>query len=114
MKSAWRELERLQEEEDGLVKRMLEIDKRKRELWPQCARWMGMAGLDKFATEKERQLIDILFKYPHFRNKELAQELKITERTVKFHVSNILVKFGASNRFELMQILKKEKVCNAS
>jgi DNA-binding NarL/FixJ family response regulator len=33
--------------------------------------------------------------------KEIAQALVITERTVKFHISNILSKTGARNRAEL-------------
>jgi DNA-binding NarL/FixJ family response regulator len=37
-------------------------------------------------------------------NKAIAQELFISERTVKFHVSAILSKLGASNRTEAVKI----------
>ena len=37
-------------------------------------------------------------------NKEIARNLKITERTVKFHVTQLLTKFQANNRRELMLI----------
>lgn len=34
-------------------------------------------------------------------NKEIASQLNITVRTVKFHISSLLTKFGAENRAEL-------------
>ena len=34
------------------------------------------------------------------QNKEIAEELGITERTVKFHVGTILNRLGAGNRTE--------------
>lgn len=37
-------------------------------------------------------------------NKEIADALEITERTVKFHVSSILAKLGAGNRTEAVAI----------
>ncbi len=37
-------------------------------------------------------------------NKEIAQELVVTERTVKFHVSAILGKLGAANRTEAVRV----------
>jgi DNA-binding NarL/FixJ family response regulator len=38
------------------------------------------------------------------QNKEIAAELVITERTVKFHISSILAKLGAGNRTEAVRI----------
>jgi DNA-binding CsgD family transcriptional regulator len=34
-------------------------------------------------------------------NKEIAAKLNVSERTIKFHVSSLLSKFGVSNRVEL-------------
>ena len=38
------------------------------------------------------------------QNKEIASELSITERTVKFHISSILAKLNAGNRTEAVSI----------
>jgi DNA-binding NarL/FixJ family response regulator len=37
-------------------------------------------------------------------NKEIAQRLAISERTVKFHVSSIMAKLGAANRTEAVAL----------
>ena len=49
-------------------------------------------------TEREREVLDLLAK--GFRNKEIAERLFISERTVKFHVGIIFQKLGVSNRAE--------------
>jgi DNA-binding NarL/FixJ family response regulator len=38
------------------------------------------------------------------RNREISEELDITERTVKFHVSGLFSKLGASNRTEAVRL----------
>jgi DNA-binding CsgD family transcriptional regulator len=37
----------------------------------------------------------------HLANKEIAAKLNVSERTVKFHVSSLLAKFGVSDRMAL-------------
>ena len=49
-------------------------------------------------TKREREVLSLLGR--GMQNKEIAAELKITERTVKFHVGSILGKLGAGNRTE--------------
>lgn len=41
-------------------------------------------------------------------NKQIAADLVITERTVKFHVSTILDKLGAGNRTEVVRIAARQ------
>ena len=51
-------------------------------------------------TDREREVLDALLeKLP---NKEIAKRLGITERGVKFHVSNLLVKHRVSRRADLV------------
>jgi DNA-binding NarL/FixJ family response regulator len=49
-------------------------------------------------TGREMEVLRLLARGKN--NKEIAAELVITERTVKFHVSSILKKFNAGNRTE--------------
>src|SRR2546429_6686032 len=49
-------------------------------------------------TAREGQVLQLLFR--HLTNKEIAHQLNICERTAKFHVSNVLRKFGIENRSE--------------
>jgi DNA-binding NarL/FixJ family response regulator len=59
-------------------------------------------GLPEALTEREMEVLQHLAKGK--KNKDIADELFITERTVKFYVSAILGKLGASNRTEAVTI----------
>ncbi len=50
-------------------------------------------------TAREGQVLQLLFR--HLTNKEIACQLNISERTAKFHVSNLLRKLGLENRRNL-------------
>jgi DNA-binding NarL/FixJ family response regulator len=52
-------------------------------------------------TARERQIFHLLLR--RFSNKEIAAALTLSERTVKFHVSNLLAKVGLRNRRELLR-----------
>jgi NarL family two-component system response regulator YdfI len=54
--------------------------------------------LTESLTPRERQILDLLAE--GLGNKEIAWQLQISEHTVKFHVSSILGKLGASTRTE--------------
>lgn len=58
--------------------------------------------LPEALTEREMEVLELLG--TGMTNKEIGAELFITERTVKFYVSAILGKLGASNRTEAVTI----------
>jgi len=54
-------------------------------------------------TKQEKKVLGFLLQ--HLSNKEIAQELCLSERTIKFHCHNIYQKMGACNRTELIKLL---------
>jgi DNA-binding NarL/FixJ family response regulator len=57
-------------------------------------------------SPRETQVLDGLLE--NRSNKEIAANLKISERTVKFHVSNVLEKFGVGRRADLVLLWYQE------
>lgn len=43
-------------------------------------------------------------------NKRIAKELGVDEKTVKFHITSILLKHGLKTRYELMAKIFEEKI----
>ncbi len=81
--------------------------------------WVGRALLSRFVdsalctvplrvyatgferlTRRERQVLDAVL--DNLSNKEIASRLQMSERTAKFHVSNLLVKHGVRRRADLL------------
>lgn len=52
-------------------------------------------------TRREEEVLDGVLR--SLANKEIASELNLSERTVKFHVSSLLAKFKVHSRMELMR-----------
>ncbi len=61
-------------------------------------------------TKREHEVIQEMAK--GCTNKQIAEVLFISERTVKFHVSSILSKLHANNRTEAVQIAIQTKIVN--
>ena len=58
--------------------------------------------LDETLTERENQVLQLL---AHgLANKQIALALSISEHTVKFHISSIFTKLGATNRTEAVRL----------
>lgn len=50
-------------------------------------------------SRREQEVLDDILQ--HRTNKEIAKNLNVSERTVKFHVSSLLAKFGVTDRMAL-------------
>ena len=64
------------------------------------------------ATEKltPRELGVLTFVAQGLPNKEIAERLSITQRTVKFHVSSIMGKLGAANCTEAVALAVQQRL----
>jgi DNA-binding NarL/FixJ family response regulator len=51
-------------------------------------------------TARESQVLQLLFR--RLTNRDIAYQLNISERTAKFHVSNVVNKLGLQNRRNLL------------
>jgi DNA-binding NarL/FixJ family response regulator len=58
------------------------------------------SGLSASITAREREVLETLL--DNLSNKQIADKLHISERTVKFHVSNLLAKFQLKHRQDLI------------
>lgn len=73
------------------------------ERFPHPERLVPMTRL----SSRERQVLDGII--CRLANKEIAARLGVSERTVKFHVSNLLRKFRVQNRYDLhLQLLQPD------
>lgn len=61
-------------------------------------------------TARERSVLELLGR--GFSNKKIAATLRISERTVKFHVSAVLSKLGAANRTDAVRIAVSAGILN--
>ena len=67
--------------------------------WQRIRAERRMSGLEMTLTQRECKVLAFLFR--RLSNKEIAEILHISERTVKFHVGNILEKLDMRSRDEL-------------
>ena len=66
---------------------------------PSADRQPATAGVH--LTARERQVLQLLAQGD--RNKEIAIQLGLRERTIKFHVANVLAKLNAQSRTEALR-----------
>ena len=58
------------------------------------------AGRRGPVESREKEVLDLLLE--NLSNKEVASKLNMSERTAKFHVSNLLAKYGVRRRADLI------------
>ena len=58
-------------------------------------------------SRREQEVLNLLLE--NLANKEIGNKLNISERTVKFHVSNLLSKFGVRRRADLILLCYQKR-----
>ena len=71
-----------------------------------AARLMRHMAAPEAAALSDREQEALALLAQGLQNKEIAARMRISERTVKFHVSAILTKLGAGNRTEAVHIAR--------
>src|SRR5271166_1147719 len=66
--------------------------------------------VDSNLSRREQEVLDSLLE--NLSNKEIASKLNIAERTVKFHVSNLLNKFGVRRRADLILLTFQRRLAS--
>ncbi len=61
--------------------------------------------MQNFLTAREHEIFDMLVE--NYSTKSIAQELDISEKTVRNHISNVIQKLGVSSRTcAILELLK--------
>jgi DNA-binding NarL/FixJ family response regulator len=66
---------------------------------------LDLGGDDK-PTQREMEVLRLVAEGR--RNREVAQAISTSERTVQFHLSNLFIKFGVSSRTEMVHHARKK------
>lgn len=64
----------------------------------------------RILTAKEKQIFDLLIQ--NYSTKEIAKRLNISDKTVRNHISNVLLKLGVKGRAQAVVELIKLKEIN--
>ena len=65
--------------------------------------------MNKILTPREKEIFDLLI--DNLTTKEIANKLKISEKTVRNHISNVLQKLGVKGRAAaVVELLKLQEI----
>lgn len=63
----------------------------------------------KFLTLREREVFDLLVK--NYDTEEIAEKLKISSKTVRNHISNVIQKLGVKGRSQaILELIKMNEI----
>lgn len=71
---------------------------------PEYERWRRQQEISRVLTARQNDVLKLVANGKC--NKEIAEELNISIRTVKFHVSNLLAIYRVRTRFEMAMVAK--------
>lgn len=61
--------------------------------------------MNKIVTKREKEIFDLLI--TNYTTKEISKKLRISEKTVRNHISNVMQKLGVKSRSQaIIELLK--------
>jgi len=100
--SVWDEWEETKARIEALYAEIKKLQKRERELGAQLYQVLGKDHGGVVLTRRQNEIMAALYGPPIQSNKEIALKLNMSERTVKFDISALLLKYGCRSRQELV------------
>ncbi len=65
--------------------------------------------MEKILTRREKDVFDLLTK--NYTTSEIADELNITKKTVRNHISNVIQKLGVCSRTQaILELIKLNEI----
>ncbi len=66
--------------------------------------------MERILTKREREVFELLVL--NKTTSEIAEELKISEKTVRNHISNVIQKLGVSGRSQaILELIRLNEIC---
>lgn len=100
----WQELMSIREERDKLSEKLRQLHDREQQLIVECERYLYPGDIHKL-TDTERTLLYIIKDNPLMPRKQLADKLNVAERTIKFHLGNMFMKFNVADKQAMLSKL---------
>lgn len=106
-KSIWDEWQATEARIESLQRELKEATQLAKEQREEILQRVNDRRLGVQVTRREGEVLEAFYGPPMQTNKEIAAKLNIAERSVKFHFSNLLLKYGVTDRHQLyMEVFK--------
>ena len=69
----------------------------------------GVSATQKILTQREKEVFELLI--ANYSTKEIAKRMGISDKTVRNHISNVMLKLGVKGRAQaVVELLKLEEL----
>lgn len=103
-KSLWDEWESINSEIELLQMKLTELVEKEKVLNERLLKLLIGTRANTKLTRRQYEVLSLTKVHPVLSNKEIANKLNISERTVKFHIAALLKLYDVQSRFDLRHV----------
>ena len=71
--------------------------------------YRGVSATQKILTQREKEVFELLI--ANYSTKEIAKRMHISDKTVRNHISNVMLKLGVKGRAQaVVELLRLEEL----